>query len=570
MVATVAGFDSIAYALSVGSDGTILVAGAGSISSGIHAGAPAIGLAKYNPNGTLDDAFGTEGTVVTVVGTSSDARALLVMPSSGTILVAGQGSNTSGTKMFALAEYNAGTQANITYDNNGDMLTDQNGTTYTYDAWGRMVSATPVSGPAQTYTYNALGERVTITTGSSTDDLYYSNQWQVIQENAPSETTAPTDQYVWGEAYQNELVLRDDNSTSGNLGVSGSGLGRRLYALQDANWDVMALVNTSGTVVERFTYEPYGTVTVLNSSGTATTDAYSWLYMYQDGRFDPVTRLYEFEHRDYSPVLGQWMEQDPAGYRNGANRYLAFAGNPVNNTDATGLCADSGTNSTPAGLTFVRNPFQPDPNVGGVYDLSPSLFQQQMQQSIQTIQQGIGDVGTALQTIESQLSGLVNDFESLTSNAISNLLSSQQNLIFVKDLQVVANVVGFVPIGALIGDIAGSIYGAIFGKAAAPIVEGAGAAVENTFPENEGQIQHIFRDAEGHLPDTSANRALLKGVADDPSTTLGSDQFGNTWSAKTLPDGTQVWTQTRNGQIINGGLNKIPRMFNPQTGLSGS
>ena len=96
----------------------------------------------------------------------------------------------------------------------------------------------------------------------------------------------------------------------------------------------------------------------------------------------------------------------------------------------------------------------------------------------------------------------------------------------------------------------------------------AGQAPGNTFPENEGQIQHIFRDAEGHLPDTATNRSLLQGVADDPATTLGNDAYGNTWSARTNADGTQTWVQTRNGVIINGGVNQTPNTFNPQTGLS--
>lgn len=45
-------------------------------------------------------------------------------------------------------------------------------------------------------------------------------------------------------------------------------------------------------------------------------------------------------------------------------------------------------------------------------------------------------------------------------------------------------------------------------------------------------------------------------------------KFGNTWSAKLLDTGEQVWTQTRNGQIINGGINKVPKQFNSETGLS--
>ncbi len=90
------------------------------------------------------------------------------------------------------------------------------------------------------------------------------------------------------------------------------------------------------------------------------------------------------------------------------------------------------------------------------------------------------------------------------------------------------------------------------------------------FPQNDSQIQHIFRDAPGHLADTPENRSLLQDVASDSHTTLGTDRFGNVWSAKTQSDGSQVWVQTRNGVIQNGGLNSSPRTFNPQTGLSGN
>lgn len=95
------------------------------------------------------------------------------------------------------------------------------------------------------------------------------------------------------------------------------------------------------------------------------------------------------------------------------------------------------------------------------------------------------------------------------------------------------------------------------------------AAPKSKFPANESQTKHIFRNAEGHIPDTPENRALLQSVADDPANSLGSDRFGNSWSAKTNPDGTQTWVQTRNGTIINGGVNQTPRTYNPSTGLSG-
>lgn len=95
---------------------------------------------------------------------------------------------------------------------------------------------------------------------------------------------------------------------------------------------------------------------------------------------------------------------------------------------------------------------------------------------------------------------------------------------------------------------------------------GAARGASHAIPE--GRVGPIFRDAPGHLPDTPANRSLLQGVADDASTTLGVDKWGNTWSARALDDGTQAWVQTRGGEIVDGGLNQVPRTFHPETGLS--
>jgi hypothetical protein len=88
-------------------------------------------------------------------------------------------------------------------------------------------------------------------------------------------------------------------------------------------------------------------------------------------------------------------------------------------------------------------------------------------------------------------------------------------------------------------------------------------------PTAASQLEHIFANRAGHLLDTPANRKLLLDVADDAATTLGTDQFGNVWSARTLEDGRQAWTQVRNGVLQNGGVNTTPRVFNPRTGLSG-
>ncbi len=53
---------------------------------------------------------------------------------------------------------------------------------------------------------------------------------------------------------------------------------------------------------------------------------------------DPVTDLYYERARWYSPSLGTWISQDPAGYINGADTYQFVESDPVGMVDPSGLC----------------------------------------------------------------------------------------------------------------------------------------------------------------------------------------------------------------------------------------
>ena len=83
------------------------------------------------------------------------------------------------------------------------------------------------------------------------------------------------------------------------------------------------------------------------------------------------------------------------------------------------------------------------------------------------------------------------------------------------------------------------------------------------------RASHIFRNIEGHFSeDTPANRKILINTALNPDNYLGIDKWGNNWYAQTQGDDTQIWVQVRNGEIINGGFNDIPRPWNTLTGFS--
>src|SRR5207302_5137671 len=121
-----------------------------------------------------------------------------------------------------------------------------------FDPWNRLVAVKNGATTLVSYSLDALNRRITENPGTQRD-LYYSAAWQVLEERVSGVTKA---QYVWSPVYVDALVERDRDAD----GNSGNGLEERLYVQQDANWNVTALVDTSGNVKERYIYDPYGQV----------------------------------------------------------------------------------------------------------------------------------------------------------------------------------------------------------------------------------------------------------------------------------------------------------------------
>jgi len=86
-----------------------------------------------------------------------------------------------------------------------------------------------------------------------------------------------------------------DVEAGGDLGKSGSGLDQRLYYTTDANMNVTALLDTAGDAVERYLYDPYGKVTVLDADWSVDADGesdYDNAILYCGYFFDSETGLY--------------------------------------------------------------------------------------------------------------------------------------------------------------------------------------------------------------------------------------------------------------------------------------
>ncbi len=222
----------------------------------------------------------------------------------------------------------------LAYDANGNLTTDEQRRTLVWDAWNRLVQVKQGSTVLISYKYDGLKRRVIEDTGTQAKHLYYSDNWQVLEEQVNG---TPVAQYVWSGVYVDAMLLRDRDADTN----PANGLEQRLYVLHDANFNVTALADNAGAIVERYYYEAYGKATILASNFVPRSDAqsdYAWQYLHQGGRLDNITNNYHFRNRDRSPTLGRWLNQDPIGFQGGdANLYRYLTDNVTNKLDPSGL-----------------------------------------------------------------------------------------------------------------------------------------------------------------------------------------------------------------------------------------
>jgi len=200
-------------------------------------------------------------------------------------------------------------------------------------------------------------------------DSFYNDRWQVLEERlarnltaAQKETTvgSPHVQYVWDIRYLDSPIcrFRDANDDwdadgDGEKDPGSDGLEETLYYLTDANQNVTAVVDPAGNVVERYLYDAYGRVHVLNGAadpdGTVLAEwtldpdnvsDWSNEILYAGYRHDPETLLYHVRHRYLHATLGRWLTSDPKGYVDGMSLYEYCRSGPIGAVDAMGQQTD--------------------------------------------------------------------------------------------------------------------------------------------------------------------------------------------------------------------------------------
>ncbi|MEK6675043.1 MAG: RHS repeat-associated core domain-containing protein, partial [Planctomycetota bacterium] len=151
------------------------------------------------------------------------------------------------------------TDTTVTYDKAGNLI-DDGSLQYVYDAWNRLVkvrSSKQGNAVILTAEFDGIGRRIEkVVTNTGTFDAtwryFYDGQKIVETRNGSGNMVQ---QFIHGTRYIDELIqmrLKDKGD---------------LYVHQDANWNVIALTDLGGSVVERYVYKPYGEVTVHQDTG---------------------------------------------------------------------------------------------------------------------------------------------------------------------------------------------------------------------------------------------------------------------------------------------------------------
>lgn len=108
-----------------------------------------------------------------------------------------------------------------------------------------------------------------------------------------------------------------------------------MVPLHDAMGSTIGLVNSTGTIATRYTYQPFGRST---ASGAANANPFQFAGMESDS-----SGLYHTWARYYSPGVQRFLSEDPLGFGGGdTNIFACVHNNPVNGIDPFGLSAGSG------------------------------------------------------------------------------------------------------------------------------------------------------------------------------------------------------------------------------------
>jgi RHS repeat-associated protein len=225
------------------------------------------------------------------------------------------------------------------YDRNGNLIRIDNGLpnqrNFVYDYRNQMIEHMDLaSGATARYVYDAFGRRIekVVNDGTSTETTrYFYDDWREVEEQNASGATQASD--VYGLYVDEVLNMRRD--------VDNNGVLEEYFYHSDELYNVLAVTNIGGIVVERYDYEDYGLPLFLDALNSPFSQSrLENPYYFTGRRFDVETSLYYYRSRYLEPQAGRFTIRDKIGTwgdeNNIGNPYVYVQNNPVTYEDPTG------------------------------------------------------------------------------------------------------------------------------------------------------------------------------------------------------------------------------------------
>jgi RHS repeat-associated protein len=221
--------------------------------------------------------------------------------------VAGSYARTNLPAALASATYNANNQlinwggTTLTYDNNGNLLTDGTNT-HTWNARDQLASIS--GGVTASFGYDAFNRRRTKTiAGTKTDFLYDGLNFVQEKDGATIKANLLTGLGI------DEVFRRTQGAVTSDV-------------LPDALGSSLALSDSTKAITTQYTYAPYGATT---QTGPANDNSQRFTGREDDG----TTGLYYYRARYYSTPYSRFVSEDPIDFGGGPNVYAYVGGNPL-------------------------------------------------------------------------------------------------------------------------------------------------------------------------------------------------------------------------------------------------
>ena len=235
------------------------------------------------------------------------------------------------SNVHELTSVGSGSQS---FDTDGNQTSSISGNSYDWDEGGMLTQVTTSTGTIVEYGYGADGKRIwkKVTDGGNVNETVYvhSGPNRIAEYAKGAAPGSNSNEYAYAGGIDSLCMLI-------RAGLQ--------YAItRNQQWSVAALVDSSGSIAERYTYDEFGKRTILEANGSTVRGSsnFGMDFGYTSRSHEEESDLMHFRARYYDPSTGEFISRDPLEYVDGMSQYRAYFA--MVGTDSYGLQTLGGPN----------------------------------------------------------------------------------------------------------------------------------------------------------------------------------------------------------------------------------